>query len=394
MKAAIRQHALELGFDDCRVHHRRAADSRGAIPQMARGQAPRRDGLARAQRRQAHRPATRPRRRALRHHAGGELRPSGRRTRQPSRGVIARYARYADYHDALAQALGQLTERVQSLAGEDARSLWYVDTGPILERDLGQRAGLGFIGKHTNLISRRLGNWFFISEILTTAELEPDEPERNHCGKCTSCIDACPTGAITAPFQLDARRCISYLTIELKGSIPEEFRPAIGNRIYGCDDCLDACPWNRFAGEGRLMAPHRRDDLDQADLDRVAGAGRRRFPRQDFAAHRCSEPSAGACCETSVWRWATSATPAATPAARASRCRPRAADRRARPMGPWPSAAALRSELTALCPFFTGCNRTIEGYLLLSVTPKVTHLAGLFCVCCLVWSGPVTNAGQ
>jgi epoxyqueuosine reductase len=141
-----------------------------------------------------------------------------------------------------------------------------VDTGPILERDLGQRAGLGFIGKHTNLISRRLGNWFFISEILTTAGLEPDEPERNHCGKCTSCIDACPTGAITAPFQLDARRCISYLTIELKGPIPEEFRPAIGNRIYGCDDCLDACPWNRFAGEGRLMAPHRRDDLDQADL--------------------------------------------------------------------------------------------------------------------------------
>jgi epoxyqueuosine reductase len=141
-----------------------------------------------------------------------------------------------------------------------------VDTGPILERDLGQRAGLGFIGKHTNLISRRLGNWFFISEILTTAELEPDEPERNHCGKCTSCIDACPTGAITAPFQLDARRCISYLTIELKGSIPEAFRPAIGNRIYGCDDCLDACPWNRFAGEGRLMAPHRRDDLGQADL--------------------------------------------------------------------------------------------------------------------------------
>ena len=111
-----------------------------------------------------------------------------------------------------------------------------------------------------------LGNWFFISEIITTAELEPDEPEHNHCGKCADCIDACPTGAIVAPFKLDARRCISYLTIELKGSIPVEFRQLIGDRIYGCDDCLDACPWNRFAGEGRLMAEHHRAELVQADL--------------------------------------------------------------------------------------------------------------------------------
>ena len=311
MKAAIRQHALELGFDDCRFTTAEPPTQRGAIPEMARGPS--------ATARWAGWSATPP---------GASTRNSSSTARAPSsrwrrataiaatahqtgsgRGVIARYARYADYHDALAQALGQLTERVQSLAGEDARSLWYVDTGPILERDLGQRAGLGFIGKHTNLISRRLGNWFFISEILTTAELEPDEPERNHCGKCTSCIDACPTGAITAPFQLDARRCISYLTIELKGAIPEEFRPAIGNRIYGCDDCLDACPWNRFAGEGRLMAPHRRDDLEPSG----SGSGCWRWTTTvsgpDFAAHRCSEPSAGACCETSVWRWATSATP-------------------------------------------------------------------------------------
>jgi epoxyqueuosine reductase len=135
-----------------------------------------------------------------------------------------------------------------------------------LERDLAQRSGLGFIGKHTNLISRRLGNWIFLSEILTTVELEPDEPEKNRCGSCARCLAACPTNAITAPFQLDARRCISYLTIELKGSIPPELRPAIGNRIYGCDDCLAVCPWNRFAQQGRLMQAHVRPDLAASDL--------------------------------------------------------------------------------------------------------------------------------
>jgi epoxyqueuosine reductase len=135
-----------------------------------------------------------------------------------------------------------------------------------LERDFAQRAGLGFVGKHTNLISRTLGNWIFLSEILTTLELEPDAPEKNHCGSCTRCLTACPTNAITAPFQLDARKCISYLTIELKGSIPVEFRKAIGNRIYGCDDCLAVCPWNRFAREGNLMKPHARDDLAAPDL--------------------------------------------------------------------------------------------------------------------------------
>ena len=138
--------------------------------------------------------------------------------------------------------------------------------GPLLERDLAQRAGLGFVGKHTNLISRTLGNWFFLAEILTTLDLEPDSPEKNRCGTCTRCLTACPTEAIVAPFQLDARRCISYLTIELKGSIPVELRPAIGNRIYGCDDCLAVCPWNKFAVEGRLMKPHARTDLATPDL--------------------------------------------------------------------------------------------------------------------------------
>jgi epoxyqueuosine reductase len=180
--------------------------------------------------------------------------------------AIARYARFQDYHDILAERLKLLTDFVNTLAGEGARSLWYVDTGPLLERDLAQRAGIGFVGKHTNLISRQLGNWIFLSEIITTAEFEPDAPEKNRCGTCTRCISACPTAAITAPFQLDARRCISYLTIELKGAIPLEFRSAIGNRIYGCDDCLAACPWNKFAREGKLMKEHARADLAMPDL--------------------------------------------------------------------------------------------------------------------------------
>ena len=178
-------------------------------------------------------------------------------------GPIARYARFTDYHDVMGEALKELANFVNRCGG---RALWYVDTGPLLERELAERAGLGFVGKHTNLINRQLGNWFFLAEIITTLEIEPDTAERNRCGTCARCITSCPTQAITAPFQLDARRCISYLTIELKGSIPEHLRPAIGNRIYGCDDCLQVCPWNRFAREGRMMKPHARPDLDAPGL--------------------------------------------------------------------------------------------------------------------------------
>jgi len=184
-------------------------------------------------------------------------------------GVVARYAAFRDYHGVIAEPLKKLTAHVNQLLGEEPASkasLWYTDTGPILERDLAQRAGLGFVGKHTNLISRRFGNWIFLSEIITRLEIEPDPPESNHCGKCSACITACPTRAITAPFELDARKCVSYLTIELKGAIPEALRPAIGSRIYGCDDCLAACPWNRFARMGRIMSAHRRDELRQPEL--------------------------------------------------------------------------------------------------------------------------------
>lgn len=183
----------------------------------------------------------------------------------PGVGVIARYARFDDYHDTLWARLEALLAFIQSQS-LGANGKVYCDTGPITERDLAMRAGLGWIGKHTNLISRKLGNWFFLGEILLDIELPADSPETTHCGTCTRCIPACPTGAITGPYQLDARRCISYLAIELKGSIPEDLRPLIGTRIYGCDDCLAVCPWNKFAVRSNDPAVQPRADLTAPDL--------------------------------------------------------------------------------------------------------------------------------
>lgn len=160
---------------------------------------------------------------------------------------VARYARVMDYHKTLTTPLKQLANYIDSISGPDTHSLFYADTGSILERDLAQRAGIGFIGKHHNLVSRHLGNWFFLAEILTTLELPLDPPARNHCGTCHRCIDSCPTGALSDAKHLDARKCLSYLTIELRGSIPEPFHAAMGSRFFGCDRCLEACPWNRFA---------------------------------------------------------------------------------------------------------------------------------------------------
>jgi epoxyqueuosine reductase len=166
-------------------------------------------------------------------------------------GKIARYAWGDDYHHLIASKLDKIDEFLRESGG---RQKCYVDTGPVLERDYAAQAGLGWHGKSTMLIDERLGTWFFLAEVLTTLELPPDEPVPDRCGTCERCIKACPTGAITAPHRLDARRCISYLTIELKGSIPLDLRPLIGDRIFGCDDCLDACPWNRFARVSREAA--------------------------------------------------------------------------------------------------------------------------------------------
>lgn len=161
-------------------------------------------------------------------------------------GYVSRYALGRDYHKVMRRRLARLAEMIQQeVAGSAHRA--FVDSGPVLEKAFAQRAGLGWIGKHTNVINKRAGSWFFLGEILTDLPLPVDEPATNHCGTCRACIDVCPTQAIVAPYELDATRCISYLTIELRGSIPEEFRRAIGNRIYGCDDCQLVCPWNKFA---------------------------------------------------------------------------------------------------------------------------------------------------
>src|ERR1019366_6137583 len=198
------------------------------------------------------------------------------------RGRIARYALGEDYHHVLLEKLETLAAEISSSSG--ARAKIYVDTGPVLEKPLAERAGVGWQGKSTMLIHPKLGPWLLLGEIITTLELEPDAPQRDHCGSCSKCIEACPTGAITAPYQLDARRCIAYLTIELKGSIPEELRPLIGDRVYGCDECLDVCPWNRFARttrEARFLAKPEEDGRDQLHslLEISAAEFKRRFAR-------------------------------------------------------------------------------------------------------------------
>lgn len=183
---------------------------------------------------------------------------------QRERGAISVYARNRDYHDLIKGKLKLVAGRLAARTGAEVKV--FVDTAPVMEKPLAEAAGLGWQGKHTNLVSREFGSWLFLGSIFTALDLPPDDPERDHCGSCRACLDACPTDAFPAPYRLDARRCISYLTIEHAGPIPLEFRVAIGNRIYGCDDCLAACPWNKFAQAASQMKLKPRPELEAPSL--------------------------------------------------------------------------------------------------------------------------------
>jgi len=192
---------------------------------------------------------------------------------QRDRGAISVYAQGRDYHDVVKKRLKRLGRWLIEAApavAEPPEIKVFVDTAPVMEKPLAAAAGLGWQGKHTNLLSRELGNWFFLGAIFTTLDLPVDAPGRESCGSCTACLDACPTGAFPAPFQIDARRCISYLTIEHPGPVDEALRARMGNRIYGCDDCLAACPWNKFAAEAREVKYAARADLVAPDLAALA----------------------------------------------------------------------------------------------------------------------------
>jgi epoxyqueuosine reductase len=195
-------------------------------------------------------------------------RPTAELLREPDKGLVARYALGRDYHKVLRRRLQRLAGRIESRVGPFGYRV-FVDSAPVLEKALAEKAGLGWIGKHSNLLNRQAGSWFFLGEIYTDLPLPADRPAENHCGDCVRCIEACPTGAIVGPYQVDARRCISYLTIELKGPIPLELRPLLGNRIYGCDDCQLVCPWNRFAQTSAEDDFSPRHGLDSPELLRL-----------------------------------------------------------------------------------------------------------------------------
>ncbi len=267
IRARVLELASELGFDSCRVarcdspkhaneFNKWLGDgAAGEMEWMERGADKRRDPQL-----------VLPGARsvivfALNYWQGEEVRRS--QTAATNYPRIARYAWGDDYHEVIEKKLKPIDELLRDHGGKQK---CYVDTGPVLERDYAAEAGIGWHGKSTMLVDTKLGTWFFLAEILTTLELAPDAPQRDRCGSCTRCITACPTGAITEPHRLDARRCISYLTIELKGSIPLELRPLIGDRIYGCDDCLDACPWNRFAQASHELAFAARPAVAQMEL--------------------------------------------------------------------------------------------------------------------------------
>ena len=268
----IRARAAELGFDACRFTSVEQAWSAG--PRLAEFLAADRHGemgwMADTAERRAHPKAMWAGARSaivLGVNYGPDSDPL-ETLADPTRAAISVYAQGDDYHELIK---GRLKQLASWIVGRFAGELKvFVDTAPLMEKPLAEQAGLGWQGKHTNLVSREFGSWLFLGSILTELDLAPDAPSGDHCGQCRACLDICPTAAFPAPYQLDARRCISYLTIELKGPIPREFRPALGNRIYGCDDCLAVCPWNKFASASKEMRLHARDTLRAPALEDLA----------------------------------------------------------------------------------------------------------------------------
>lgn len=230
------------------------------------------------------------------------------------RGLISVYAQGDDYHDLLKGRLKLLGGWMASHLGADLKV--FVDTAPLMEKPLAQQAGLGWQGKHTNLVSREFGSWLFLGVILTTADLPVDPAETDHCGQCRACLDACPTAAFPAPYQLDARRCVSYLTIEHKGPVDPELRPGLGNRIYGCDDCLTVCPWNKFAQAGREQKLAARADRVEPPLGELAALDDAAF-RERFARSPIKRTGRDRLVRNVLYAIGNSADPTLIPAARA-----------------------------------------------------------------------------
>ena len=230
------------------------------------------------------------------------------------RGLVSVYAQGDDYHDLIKGRLKQLGGWLASRLDADLKV--FVDTAPLMEKPLAQQAGLGWQGKHTNLVSRDFGSWLFLGVILTTAALPPDPPGEDHCGQCRACLDACPTAAFPAPYQLDARRCVSYLTIEHKGPVDPALRPGLGNRIYGCDDCLAVCPWNKFAQAGREQKLAARADRVEPPLAELAALDDAAF-RKRFARSPIKRTGRDSLVRNVLYAIGNSGDPALVPAARA-----------------------------------------------------------------------------
>ncbi len=276
-RALIRAHAMEDGFDAVRFTRAGSPSRAGAhlAEYLAEGRHGTMDWMAKNAGRRAAPTSLWPEAKSIvvlganYGPATDPLESLGR----AGRATISAYAQGDDYHDVLKTKLKRLAGFIAECFGAEVKV--FIDTAPVMEKPLAQQAGLGWQGKHTNLVSREFGSWLFIGSVFTTLELAPDAAEEDHCGQCRRCLDVCPTDAFTAPYRIDARRCISYLTIEHKGHIPHEFRAAMGNRIYGCDDCLAVCPWNKFASVAHEARFHARAELASprlADLVRLDDA--------------------------------------------------------------------------------------------------------------------------